>query len=157
MLIYFASPLFSEMELEFNKNLVEKIRNKYSEVEVYLPQENFSINDKNSYADSVQIALGDNEKLLESDLVIAVLDGQTVDSGVAAEVGLAFGKRIPVLGLYTDSRQNGSDNKEKLEALKNIAESQFSYINLYLIGLIKLNGSVVNNSELLLETILEYL
>ena len=37
--IYFASPLFSEMELAFNKVLVEKIRNQFPGVEVYLPQE----------------------------------------------------------------------------------------------------------------------
>ena len=33
--IYFASPLFSEMELAFNKVLVEKIRHQFPGVEVY--------------------------------------------------------------------------------------------------------------------------
>ncbi len=40
--IYFASPLFSEMELAFNKVLVEKIRHQFPGVEVYLPTILFS-------------------------------------------------------------------------------------------------------------------
>ena len=82
--IYFASPLFSEMELAFNKVLVEKIRNQFPGVEVYLPQEQMAINDKSSYADSTMIAQYDTDALLESDLMIAVLDGAIIDVGVAS-------------------------------------------------------------------------
>ena len=37
--IYFASPLFSEMELAFNESFVKRIREEYPQLEVYLPQE----------------------------------------------------------------------------------------------------------------------
>ena len=40
--------------------------------------------------------------------MIALLDGLTIDPGVASEIGVALPKEIPVLGLYTDSRQQGS-------------------------------------------------
>ncbi len=54
--------------------------------------------------------------------MIALLDGLTIDAGVASEIGVAYAKSIPVLGLYTDSRQQGADNQQKLTALQTVAE-----------------------------------
>lgn len=156
MKIYFASPLFSNMERIYNADVVSRIRNQYPDIEVYLPQEQGDINDKSSYADSVMIAKLDTQELLSSDLLIAVLDGITVDAGVASEIGVAYQAGIPVLGLYTDSRQEGYDNKEKIEALSELAESQFSYVNLYTVGLIKLNGHLTNSEEDLINRIVDY-
>ncbi|MBS4761964.1 nucleoside 2-deoxyribosyltransferase [Carnobacteriaceae bacterium zg-ZUI252] len=155
--IYFASPLFSEMELLYNEQLVKKIREHYPTADVYLPQEQASINDKNAYADSKAIAQYDTQALLESQLVIAVLDGAIIDVGVASEIGVAYQAGIPVLALYTDSRQKGATNQKKLDALQEIAESQFSYVNLYTVGLVKLNGKVVGSSEELLSAIAEFI
>lgn len=156
MKIYFASPLFTQMELMFNEVVVKEIRRRYPEIEVYLPQEQGDINDKTAYADSMKIAKFDTDNLLESDLMIAVLDGQTIDAGVASEVGVAYQAGIPILGYYSDSRQQGFDNKEKLDALSQIGESQFSYVNLYTVGLIKLNGTLVNSTDKLIEAIDRY-
>ena len=155
--IYFANGLFSEQEARYNAYMVEQIRNEYPNVEVYLPQENTSINDKNAYADSIAIAKGDTNELVASDLVVAVLDGVGLDAGVAAEIGLAFGKNIPVVGLYTDSRQQGATNQAKLEALQEVAESQFAYINLFVIGLIKQNGQVYSSIKDLVSGLRDYL
>ncbi|UUX32820.1 nucleoside 2-deoxyribosyltransferase [Fundicoccus culcitae] len=145
--LYFASPLFNEMEQNFNAMLAAKIRQAIPELDIYLPQEQGEINDKSAYADSKAIARYDTDALLESDIVLAVLDGLQLDPGVAAEVGIAYQANIPVVGLYTDTRQQGSDNVEKLKALQEVAESQFSYVNLYVVGLIKMNGTVVNSSD----------
>lgn len=41
------------------------------------------------------------------DLLVAVLDGQELDSGTAAEVGYAAGLGLPCLGLRTDLRVSG--------------------------------------------------
>lgn len=49
--------------------------------------------------------------------------------------------------------QQGADNHQKLDALNEIAENQFHYLNLYTVGLIKLNGRVVSSEEDLLEEI----
>lgn len=155
--LYYASPLFSEMEFAYNDFLVKKIREEYPDLVVYSPQEQGDINDKNSYANSIEIAKYDTESLLSSDLMIAVLDGTAVDAGVASEVGVAYQAGIPILGLFTDSRQQGADNKQKLEALKDTAESQFAYVNLYTVGLIKLNGQVYNTSVELIQAIQSYL
>ena len=157
MKIYFASPLFTHMELMFNETVVKDIRERFEGVEVYLPQEQGEINDKNAYADSLQIAKMDTDNLLKSDLMIAVLDGQTIDAGVASEIGVAYQSGIPVIGFYSDSRQQGSNNPDKIKALSQIGESQFSYVNLYTVGLVKLNGQLVNSVESLLSSLQKYI
>ncbi|MBC6361843.1 nucleoside 2-deoxyribosyltransferase [Lactobacillus sp. M0403] len=157
MKIYFANALFSQAELNYNAQLAAKIRQLDQTIDLYLPQENDSINDKQAYADSKMIAQADTEKLLASDLMVAVLDGLSIDNGVASEIGVAYAKEIPIIGLYTDTRQQGSSNQQKLQALGQIAENQFHYVNLYTTGLIKLNGTIVNNEADLLEAVKKYL
>ena len=108
--LYFASPLFTEMEVTFNANLAQKIRTQYPELDVFLPQEQMAINDKNAYADSKMIAQYDTQAVLESDVLLAVLDGICIDPGVASEIGVAYQAGIPIIGLYSDSRQRGANN-----------------------------------------------
>lgn len=156
--IYFGAPLFNEMELMYNEYVVGEIREAYGDkVDIYLPQENAAINDKSGFANSLAIAQGDNEYLENSDLLIAVLDGVTPDSGLSAELGYFYSKERPILGLYTDTRQGTHGNQKKIDALDEIAESQFSYINLYTVGLVKLRGEIINNSDALVKKIGEYL
>lgn len=157
MKLYFVAPLFAASDLRYNAELVASIRQQYPQLEIYLPQENAAINDKSAYADSKMIALADTEKVLESDLMIALLDGLTIDAGVASEIGVAYAKGIPVLGLYTDSRQQGADNQQKLAALQTVAENQFHYVNLYTVGLIKLNGEIYSSEVALLAGLADYL
>lgn len=155
--IYFASPLFSEMEKLYNEKLVLSIRETYPSVSVYVPQEQGEINDKNAYADSIAIAKYDTDALLDSQLMVAILDGSSIDVGVATEIGVAYQAGIPIIGLYTDSRQQGATNSKKLDALQEVAESQFSYINLYTVGLIKMNGAIFSTSEEFISAINAYL
>lgn len=145
--LYFASPLFTEMEVAFNAQLAARIRHHFPEMDVFLPQEQMAINDKNAYADAKMIAQYDTQAVLESDVVLAILDGQIIDPGVASEIGVAYQAGIPVIGLYTDVRQQGGTHPQKIAALQEICESQFSYVNLYTVGLIKLNGEIVNSSD----------
>lgn len=155
--IYFAAPLFSESEIMYNHFAVNNIRKKFGdEVEIYLPQENTGINDKRQYADSIMIANGDNEHLEKADILIAVIDGQSPDVGVAAEVGYFYSMNKPIIAIYSDSRQGTYDNQQKIDALDDIAESQFSYVNLYLIGLIKQRGEIVRGYEELLKVLPDY-
>lgn len=155
--IYFASPLFASMEVRYNASVVADIRSRYRDLEVYLPQEQGEINDKNAYANSVMIAKADTDALLASDILIAVIDGLSIDAGVASEIGVAYQAGIPIIGLYTDSRQQGFDNQKKINALSELGESQFSYVNLYTVGLIKLNGILVDSEEAMIEAIQTYL
>lgn len=155
--VYFASPLFNDMELMFNEVTVSKLRAENSNLDIYLPQENMAINDKSLYADSQMIADGDNEQLLNSDILIAVLDGVSIDVGVATEVGIAYAKGIKIYGLYTDTRQGSTATDDKISALKNeVAENQFHYANLFTIGCIKNNGLICTSVEQLIKEMKKY-
>ncbi len=156
--IYFANGLFSDMERFYNEKIVQKIEASIDDkADIYLPQRNEGINDKSAYADSVSIAKADTKFLLASDLLIAVIDGVSIDPGVASEIGVAYANRIPIIGIYTDVRQQGFANSQKIKALAQVAESQFAYVNLYTVGLIKENGEVVNSTEKLLAVLKNYI
>lgn len=155
--IYYASPLFSNMEQQYNAHIVAKLRSLYPQESFYVPQEQTAINDKQAYADAKMIAQYDTEQLLKSKLMLAVLDGPTIDVGVASEIGVAYQAGIPIVALFSDSRQQGADHPEKIAALKDVAESQFPYVNLYTVGLVKLNGAVYATEDDWMRGIAAYL
>lgn len=156
--IYFGAPLFSESECLYNQTVVDFIRQNFADkVEIYLPQENQAINDKSNYANSIMIADGDNAYLEEADILIAVLDGVNPDSGLSAEIGYFYSMNKPIIGLYTDSRQGIFGNEDKIRALDEIAESQVAYVNLYVIGLVKKRGLILNSSSKLINELKKYL
>lgn len=150
--IYLGGPLFSEMEAEYNKQLATEMRKAF-DIEVYNPVENEAINDKSGYADSIMIAEGDNAHLEASDILVALLDGPVIDPGLAAEIGYFYSMNKPIIGLYTDSRQGSFGNQQKLDAVDEVAESQFSYVNLYIVGLIKKRGKIVQSKKDLLDVL----
>lgn len=155
--VYFASPLFSAMEQEFNASVVKQLREANENLDIYLPQENAEINDKSLFADSLMIAKGDNDQLLSSDINIAVLDGATIDVGVATEIGIAYANGIKTIGLYTDVRHGIAADQRKLDALSSeVAENQFHYLNLFTVGCIKDNGKIVTSVESLIEEMKKY-
>lgn len=155
--IYLGGPLFSEMDQDFNAKLAKRLREEFGDkIELYSPQENEAINDKSGYANSVMIAEGDTIELLKSDILIANLDGAVIDPGLASEIGVFFTLNRPVIGLYTDVRQGTYGNQQKIDALDEVAESQFSYTNLYTVGLVKMNGVVVQSSDALVEKVRSY-
>lgn len=156
--IYFANDLFTEESRLWNQSVVNKIRNKYGKkINIYLPQENESINDKSKYANSIDIAKADTERLDKSDLLIAVLDGLSIGAGTATEIGMFAEKHKHIIGVYTDVRQQGSNCQSKLNALNDIAENQFFYINLFTVGKIKQNGEIVTSSDQLIKVLDKYI
>ena len=51
-----------------------------------------------------------NERLLEkADIVVAILDGSDVDSGVTAEIGYAYALRKKIIGYRSDFRVTGDN------------------------------------------------
>lgn len=155
MKAYLANGLFSIGDRLVNELIAKEIRKEMEGIELYLPQENDSINDKNSFADSITIAGADMERLEESDFLIAVIDGVEIDSGVAAEIGAFYTTGRPIFALYSDVRQMGRDNGKKIELLiKDGRENQFMYRNLFVIGLIKKSkGGIYTSIEELVEGI----
>lgn len=155
MKAYLANGLFSRGDRLVNELIAKEIRKDIKDIELYVPQENDAINDKNSYADSIAIAEADLDKLKESDFLIAVIDGVEIDSGVAAEIGAFYMTEKPIFALYSDVRQQGRSNDKKINALvEDGTENQFMYRNLFVIGIIKKSGGgVYLNIEDLVEAI----
>ncbi len=56
-----------------------------------------------------EIALRNEKAIRKSDILVAVLDGQDVDSGVAAEVGFAYALGKTILGYRGDFRLTGDN------------------------------------------------
>lgn len=164
--IYLGAPLFSEQEQFWNIYVEKKISYKLGDkVRIYNPCNNDEINDKSGYADSLSIYHADNKWLDESDIMIALLDGVSMDSGLSTEIGrfahIAENSQDKyILGVYSDVRQ-GNVSDEKVNALNELAESQWSYLNLYTVGAIKENGMIyssidemINDLEKLVEELL---
>ena len=150
---YLANGLFSDADRMYNNYIASMLRSEFPDLELFVPQEQ-AINDKNSYADSIMISDIDTEHLLESDFMIAIIDGVEIDSGVSCEVGVFSTTGKPIFGLYTDVRQQGRDNEKKIKALINDGvENQFVYRNLYTVGRIKKNGKIVPNIANLIKAI----
>lgn len=157
MKAYLANGLFSLGDRLVNEQLAAAIRDAISSIELYVPQENDAINDKTAYADSLAIAQADLEMLQKSDILVAVLDGVEIDSGVAAEIGAFAMLDRPIIAVFTDVRQQGRDNMQKIEALvRDGIENQFVYRNLFVVGLIKRNGIITTSIEEAVEAIQKF-
>jgi nucleoside 2-deoxyribosyltransferase len=152
MKLYLANALFSEADINYNDYLYRRITELGHEV--YAPQNNMAINDKSVSADSIAIFQGDTEKLEWADAIVAVLDGPVIDPGVAAEIGYMAAKGKRIYGLLTDSRENSRTvNSGKIDLLSNVAESQFPYLNLYVVGAVKSFGNIYTSTEELIEAL----
>jgi len=104
-IIYLAGPLFSRAELEYNLKLKDLLLN--NGFSVFLPQEDAEDSALERESQNQEyIFMKCVEGVDTSDLVVAVLDGVDVDSGGTAwEIGYAYAKGKPVIGLRTDFRE----------------------------------------------------
>lgn len=104
--LYFAAALFTLLERRANRSLAKAIGRELPGVEVLLPQDfkhDGKFNDERAFGKIFQGCIDGIDK---SDVVLAWLDGPDADSGTSFEVGYAFAKGIPVVGVRTDFRQN---------------------------------------------------
>lgn len=109
--VYLAAPLFSEAECDFNRKLRDELIS--AGFIVFLPQEDS--NNVKDISDRQKIIFNKNLKGIEnSDIIVAVIDGADIDSGTAWEIGFAFAKAKPVLGLRTDFRTLGIEGTVNL-------------------------------------------
>lgn len=154
MKAYLANGLFSIGDRYVNEVIARELRAAIPQIDLYVPQENDAINDKNTYADSLAIAEADLNSLKESDVLIAVIDGVEIDSGVAAEIGAFAMLNRPIVALFSDVRQQGRTNSKKIDALiADGTENQFIYRNLFVVGLIKQNGVIASTIEQVVEQV----
>jgi nucleoside 2-deoxyribosyltransferase len=130
--IYFAAPLFTLAEREWNLKLASLLKQELGpRFNIALPQ---------LFLETIK----DNEEIFKtcirtlecSDIVIAIMDGSDPDSGTCFECGYACGIRIPIYTVRTDFRSCDVDSEEgfnlmlsksstgvvKMDALKDTTE-----------------------------------
>ena len=101
--IYIAAPLFTTAERRFNTALANAISKQLDSFVFILPQD---------YADQVsehQDCLSEIfdhciESISQADALLCILDGPDVDSGTSVEMGYAYARGIPIIGVRTDFR-----------------------------------------------------
>jgi hypothetical protein len=92
--VYLAGSMFCEADRMYNALLAEKIRERVGDyIDLYVPQENLSINDKTKCANSHDIFWGDYNRLQRCDIFIARIDGDIPPSGTSAEIGIMSQRR----------------------------------------------------------------
>lgn len=121
MKIYFAGPLFSVAELNFNNALVNKLE--LLGYDVFLPQrdgiefkkvpfDEMTPTQRNMILFSI-----DREQVLRCDIFLFVLDGRVPDEGACFELGMAYTQKYlsesskQILGLHTDIRASFLESK----------------------------------------------
>jgi len=109
--LYFAGPLFTQGERDWNANVVSELR--FAGYEVLLPQEQAAVIVKSTGGLTVEERDNLFQKAVSSvqqtDAVIAILDGPDADSGTCFECGYAFSQNKPIIGVRTDLRFAGDD------------------------------------------------
>lgn len=118
--VYLAGSMFCEADRMYNAYLAERIRERVGDkINLYVPQENQSINDKTKCADSNDIFWGDYNRLQNCDIFIARIDGDIPPSGTSAEIGIMSQRRQDwetkleyLLAVY--------DDKSDAEYIKNL-------------------------------------
>ena len=157
MKIYLAGPIFCLGDKLRNDYFDEKILDAFPGVNLYDPLRNTDINGtegKKKFAGSQEIALADNERLNNTDVLIACIDGDVLPSGTSAEIGkfhekIERGEHKYIVGICTDTRQCYLTHSEAKNAggAASLGEQQYSYQNLYVTGLIKQGGVLVSNID----------
>lgn len=104
MRIYLAASLFTQVERKWNRMLTEALKAQLPDLDIVMPQDFKTAgkyNDSRHYGALFRMCV---EGVDSADAVLAILDGPEVDSGVAWEMGYAYARGKPVVGVRTDFR-----------------------------------------------------
>lgn len=164
MKVYLAGPIFTYGDLLRNTEWAKKIRDAIPGIDLYSPVENTDINGvegKKKFAGSQEIANGDNIRLNNTDILVACIDGDVLPSGTCSEIGkfhekIERGDHKYMIGICTDNRQcHLTHSIEKdMGGCSRAGESQYSYHNLYVTGLLNQCGGITYTIEEVIEFLL---
>ena len=105
--LYLAAPLFTPAERALNLQIEAALSRNF---QVFLPQRDghlipgSRLNQQSFARISKKVFTKDVKAIAKSEFVVAVLDGRTIDEGVAFEIGLAFALRKMCVGFRSDPR-----------------------------------------------------
>ena len=104
--VYFAAPLFSQGEREYNEKIVKVLED--SGYEVFLPQRDgflaVELEGLSEEQKTKKIFAKDVEEVNKSDIVFMLLDGRIPDEGACVELGMAYASGKRCYGFKTDAR-----------------------------------------------------
>jgi len=105
-IVYIAGPLFTPSQ----RNYLEKINKLIKSLgfNTYLPHKDGGLFIR-GITKSADFFDKDLNALDNCNILIAVLNGNEVDSGTAWEMGFAYFKKIPIIGILEDSRKPNDD------------------------------------------------
>jgi len=104
--IYLSAPLFTHVQRQWNRALAEGLKARIAGAEVILPQDYKFGQSYNNPKDFKRIFRACVEGVRQADVMVAVLDGADADSGTALEMGIAYERGIPIVGVRTDYRES---------------------------------------------------
>jgi len=131
--IYWANSMFGQADREFNAKCAAILRD--NGYDVFLPQEavvNKGEGKSSPTADNIFRV--DTTAIVNSNILVACIDQESIDCGVACEIGIAYTHGLPIIGLYTDIRQYRTGQGRM-------------YKNLYVTGAIEASGKIVENLD----------
>lgn len=120
--VYWAAPLFTDAEREWNATQVARMRAALPRLQVLVPQEFCAPHEAASTNDAAAGRLGKPDfgaifrdcrhGIDQAQMVVAVLDGPDADSGTAWEMGYAHARGKTIIGLRSDWRpaEDGGGN-----------------------------------------------
>jgi nucleoside 2-deoxyribosyltransferase len=138
MAVYWANSIFSEADRAFNDDVVARLR--AAGLEVLSPQ-NQPFNKAGHEATASRIFAVDTSMIQACDVLAACIDQETIDCGVACEIGIAWALQKRIVALYTDFRQH------------RVGEFRM-YKNPYVIGCVLDRGTVASTVDDLIQSIL---
>ena len=133
--VYWAAPMFSAADWEYNDKYVQVLRD--AGIRVYNPMR-----------DAVYIGTNpSDEEIFQKDVAavkdcrvfVANIDQESIDSGVASQIGIASLIGKPIVGVFTDSRRDRPRN--------NI------YKNPHVMGAIKSAGELIYTMDDLVDAV----
>ncbi|MBN2733852.1 MAG: nucleoside 2-deoxyribosyltransferase [Methanomicrobiaceae archaeon] len=128
--VYFAAPLFSCAERDFNERLAILLREHM--FLVHLPQELGDNQGSREKSQNKKIFEQNLAALDEADIVVSIIDGSDADSGTSWEMGYAYAKNKKIISLRTDFRSVGENELVNLmlEESSVVINSETELINL---------------------------
>lgn len=117
MRIYQAGPLFTAAEIRWHQDFKQQLTD--AGYEVQWPGDFFSQEEIDSWgADAPKSIMERDSAAIDAcDTVVALLDGPQVDDGTAWEIGYAYAKGKPVVGIRTDFRNGGDTVHGRVNAM----------------------------------------
>jgi nucleoside 2-deoxyribosyltransferase len=127
--VYFAAPLFTQAEWQWNSRLAKELRK--SKINVILPQDRAEAMLNGNEAFDPKLLFEANVSEIEScDVVLAVFDQADPDSGTCWECGYAYRMGRPIVGLRTDLRPGGDDSSRPVNLMLSLSCKEFLVVPL---------------------------